>query len=106
MNRDCTTTIRGIAILTIIIGHIGVSGFDLRAFNPFGGIGVAMFLFLSGYGLTESYKNNGLGGFWRKKNLKNSHTIPYIDSHISRCHAYIPIRITNTDTTHPKILVY
>ena len=76
MNRECTTTIRGIAILIIIIGHVGVSGFDLRVFNPLGGIGVAMFLFLSGYGLTESYKNNGLGGFWRKKFLRI--VIPYL----------------------------
>ncbi len=76
MGRDCTTTIRGIAILIIIIGHVGVSGFDHRVFNPFGGIGVAMFLFLSGYGLTESYKKNGLGGFWRKKVLRI--VIPYL----------------------------
>lgn len=76
MGRDCTTTIRGIAILIIIIGHVGVSGFDLRVFNPFGGIGVAMFLVLSGYGLTESYKKNGLSGFWRKKVLRI--VIPYL----------------------------
>lgn len=76
MNRESTTTIRGIAILIIIIGHVGVSGFDLRVFNPFGGIGVAMFLFLSGYGLTESYKNNGLRGFWKKKILRI--VIPYL----------------------------
>jgi peptidoglycan/LPS O-acetylase OafA/YrhL len=76
MNKDCTTTIRGIAILIIIIGHVGVSGFDIRIFNPFGGIGVAMFLFLSGYGLTESYKKNGFGGFWRKKILRI--VIPYL----------------------------
>ena len=76
MNKDCTTTMRGIAILIIIIGHVGVSGFDIRFFNPFGGIGVAMFLFLSGYGLTESYKKNGLDGFWRKKILRI--LIPYL----------------------------
>lgn len=76
MNKECTTTIRGIAILIIIIGHVGVSGFDIRLFNPFGGIGVAMFLCLSGYGLTESYKKNGLEGFWRKKILRIA--IPYI----------------------------
>lgn len=75
-NRDCTSTLRGIAILIIIIGHIGVSGFDCRVFNPLGGIGVAMFLFLSGYGLTESYKNNGLSNYWKKKVVRIA--IPYL----------------------------
>lgn len=39
-------------------------------FTPFGGIGVAMFLFLSGYGLNESWKKNGLKSFWKKKVLR------------------------------------
>lgn len=75
-NRNCTSTLRGIAILIIMMGHIGVSGFDFRVFNPFGGIGVAMFLFLSGYGLTESYKENGLSNFWKKKMMRIA--IPYL----------------------------
>ena len=75
-NRDCTTTIRGLAILLIIIGHVGVSGFGYRIFNPFGGIGVAIFLFLSGYGLTESYKKSGLERFWGKKIMRIG--IPYL----------------------------
>lgn len=75
-NRNCTSTLRGIAILIIMVGHIGVSGFDFRFFNPFGGIGVAMFLFLSGYGLTESYKENGLRYFWKKKMMRIA--IPYL----------------------------
>ena len=36
-----------------------------RIFTPLGGIGVAMFLILSGYGLNESFKKNGLDGFWK-----------------------------------------
>ena len=75
-NKQCTTALRGLAILIIMIGHVGVSGFECRYFNPFGGIGVAMFLFLSGYGLTESYKKNGLDSFWKKKALRI--TIPYL----------------------------
>lgn len=31
------------------------------------GIGVALFLILSGYGLTESYKRKGLLVFWKSK---------------------------------------
>ena len=75
-NRKCTTTLRGLAILIIMIGHVGVSGFNCRYFNPFGGIGVAMFLFLSGFGLAESFKKNGLDGFWKKKVLRIA--IPYL----------------------------
>lgn len=38
-----------------------------RVFTPLGGIGVAMFLILSGYGLNESFKRNGIEGFWMKR---------------------------------------
>jgi peptidoglycan/LPS O-acetylase OafA/YrhL len=52
-------------MLLIILCHTGdhVS----RIFTPFGGIGVAMFLFLSGFGLNESYKKIGLKSFWPKR---------------------------------------
>lgn len=75
-NKQCTATLRGLAILIILVGHVGVSGFGCRLFNPWGGIGVAMFLFLSGYGLTESYKKNGLDSFGKKKALRIA--IPYL----------------------------
>lgn len=41
-----------------------------------GGVGCAIFLFLSGYGLSESYKKNGLKGFWKKKMLRV--VLPYV----------------------------
>lgn len=41
-----------------------------RIFTPFGGIGVAMFLLLSGYGLNESYQKNGLERFWSKRFIR------------------------------------
>ena len=41
-----------------------------RIFTPLGGIGVSMFLILSGYGLNESFKKNGLDGFWKKRFLR------------------------------------
>ena len=44
-------------------------------FTPFGGTGVALFLFISGYGLSESYKKNGLSNYWKKKILRV--LIPY-----------------------------
>lgn len=49
--------------------------FGLRIFTPLGGIGVALFLILSGYGLTESYKRKGLQFFWKSK--FNKIWIPY-----------------------------
>lgn len=61
-----TNCLRGVAILLIMVGHItGTMG--VRWFTPLGGIGVALFLFLSGFGCNESYKHKGLDGFWWKK---------------------------------------
>jgi peptidoglycan/LPS O-acetylase OafA/YrhL len=63
MSRDYTNSLRGVAILFIILQHTS----SLRIFTPLGGIGVALFLLLSGYGLTESYQKTGLRNFWKKK---------------------------------------
>lgn len=58
--------IKGIAILAIMLSHIG--NFSGKTwFTPLGGIGVAIFLACSGYGLTKSYEKNGLQRYWRKK---------------------------------------
>ena len=38
-----------------------------RAFNILGSLGVAAFLFISGFGINESYKKNGLKQFWHKR---------------------------------------
>lgn len=51
----------------VILMHSSCN-FGLRIFTPLGGIGVALFLILSGYGLTESYKKKGLH-FFGKANL-------------------------------------
>ena len=61
-----TSVYRGYAILIIMLCHIA-GCWNFVGFTPFGGIGVAMFLFLSGYGLNESWKKNGLKSFWKKK---------------------------------------
>lgn len=60
-----TTSLKGIAIVIIILCH--TMGCFTRVFTPLGGIGVAMFLILSGYGLNESFKRNGIEGFWVKR---------------------------------------
>lgn len=69
MSVNYTTFIRGIAILLIILMHTSC-GMGLRHFTPLGGIGVALFLILSGYGLAESYKRDGTVNFWKKKILR------------------------------------
>lgn len=83
LDREYTNQLRGFAMLIILFGHI--SGFfnqlnfafiDNRYFTPLGGVGTAIFLFLSGYGLSESYKSKGLASFWKKKGLRL--ILPYV----------------------------
>lgn len=61
-----TTAMKGIAILCVLFGHVANS-WGVRWFTPLGGIGVSMFLIMSGYGLTLSYKKKGLQSFWKKR---------------------------------------
>jgi len=57
---------KGIAILLVLISHIG--NFSGKTwFTPLGGIGVAIFLFCSGYGVMTSYHAKGLKGYWKNK---------------------------------------
>ena len=68
MDRNYTTAIKGFSILTVVWAHSGamlsVGGIQFVA-----GIGVALFLMCSGYGLEISYEKNGLIGFWKKRLL-------------------------------------
>lgn len=73
---NTTTALKGIAILIIFFHHVGVNGYFCHYFNPLGGIGVAMFLFLSGFGISESYKKSQLSHYWRKKIVRI--LIPYL----------------------------
>ena len=56
-------------MLIIMLCHC-TGEFAFRPFTPLGGIGVAIFLFLSGFGLNESYKKDGINHFWKKKLLR------------------------------------
>lgn len=67
LSKDYTTAIKGLAMILIILGHLSWSW--TRFFTPFGGIGVALFLIVSGYGLNVSYQKYGLTDFWRKRFL-------------------------------------
>ena len=75
MSKDHTSMIKGIAILMVILNHMG-GKFGIRYLTPLGGIGVAMFLICSGYGLVISYKKNGIKNYWSKKII--GVLIPYI----------------------------
>lgn len=75
---------RGIAALYVILCHMA-GAFGIRYLTPLGGVGVAIFLISSGYGLNESYKkhkrlvkdelqNKNIvsvgGGYWRNKLIR------------------------------------
>ena len=63
MSVQHTNICRAVAAIIIILQHVA-GGFGIRYLTPLGGIGVAIFLILSGYGLNESYKKkkSGVGG--------------------------------------------
>lgn len=74
MSKEFTTAIKGFVIISVIWAHssarLGVGGIQFIA-----GIGVALFLICSGYGLEISYQNRGLKSFWKNRVLKLC--IPY-----------------------------
>ena len=75
LSVDLMQAAKGFAIVIIMAGHIG-NLFGVRFLNPLGSLGVAMFLFASGYGLQLSFLEKGLSKFWSKKVLKV--WIPYV----------------------------
>lgn len=60
LSYDSTNQMRGVAIILVILGH-------LDYITNAGAWGVAIFLILSGFGVTQSYMKNGLSGFFRKR---------------------------------------
>ena len=76
MSKSHTNICRGIAAIIIICQHVA-GGFGIRYLTPLGGIGVAVFLILSGYGLSESFKRKGIGGgYWKHKFIRV--LLPYL----------------------------
>lgn len=67
LSHDNTDAIRGVLALGIVVFHVILSQNVSPIFNLWGGLCVAIFLILSGYGINESYKKNGLEGYWQKK---------------------------------------
>lgn len=66
IDYQSSTAMRGVAILLILVGHISGT-FSTVVFTPLASAGVSLFLILSGYGLSESFKRNGLTNYWPKK---------------------------------------
>lgn len=66
--RSHTTCVRGICVLLIAIFHVLLTWDGMpRYINLTGSVCVAAFLFLSGYGIHESYKKSGLAHYWTKR---------------------------------------
>lgn len=67
LDMSVTKQAKGLAIIMVIISHLSSIDPKWNIFNSFGKIGVAIFLFVSGYGLIKSYAKNGLEDFWHKR---------------------------------------
>lgn len=68
LSIESSTILKGIAIICIVVSHICTP--YTRLTTPLGGIGVAIFLILSGYGLERSYQNDSVKSmkcWWRKR---------------------------------------
>ena len=61
MDRNYTTAIKGFSILTVVWAHSGAR-ISVGGIQFIAGIGVALFLMCSGYGLEISHEKNGLVG--------------------------------------------
>lgn len=68
LDRNYTTAIKGFSIITVVWAHSGAM-LSVGGIQFIAGVGVALFLICSGYGLEISYEKNRLKGFWRKRLL-------------------------------------
>lgn len=60
LDKNTSNQIKGLAISLVLIGHAGLV-------SNAGAWGVSIFLFLSGFGLYQSYSRNGIGSFFSKR---------------------------------------
>lgn len=65
--KDTTTVFKGVAILMIVMGHVGQLVPFSRPFTPLGAIGVALFLLCSGFGIEKSFQKIGRKDYWKKR---------------------------------------
>ena len=67
LSRTNTQAIKGFAAIGIFVFHILLK-YDMSSLlNMWGGLFVAVFLILSGYGLEESFRRKGLENYWAKR---------------------------------------
>ena len=92
LSRTNSQQIKGVAILLVILGHMG-------AISYAGAYGVGIFLILSGFGLTLSYLKSGTQNFIRKR--FNKIIIPYAIITL----AWFLIQILRHNTSYSGILV-
>ena len=71
LSRQNTLWMQGVSALLIMLMYfvMQLEGYP-RFFNIFGSVAVAVFLFISGFGINESYKINGINSFWKKRFLR------------------------------------
>lgn len=67
LSRTNTQALKGVAAIGIFVFHILLRYNISPLFNMWGGLCVAVFLILSGFGLEESFREKGLDGFWQKR---------------------------------------
>lgn len=89
LSKENTLCAQGMSALAIMIMHfvMQIDGYP-RFLNILGGEGVAVFLFVSGFGLNESYKKTGLDGYIKKRFLRViipcwivfAFRLPYLDT--------------------------
>lgn len=67
--RECSITLKGIAIALVIFGHRGL-------IDGSGSWGVLIFLMLSGYGISKSALKKGLNDYWQNRVI--GVLVPYV----------------------------
>lgn len=78
-DRQLTEQLKGVAILLVVLGHLFVTKFfntSIHAVNYLGAQGVAIFLILSGYGLTQSFFIKGMDRTFLLRRVKTV-LLPY-----------------------------
>ena len=62
---------KGIAILLVLLAYVGSAYFGIGALAPLAGVGSVMFLFMSGFGLSESFLwKQGVPHYWENRIIK------------------------------------
>lgn len=97
MDKNYTNALKGFSIFTVIWAH-GGGQLGIRGIQFVAGVGVSLFLILSGYGLEQSYIKNGLKGFWLKRIIKLS--LPLLIINLLRI---MPLKMIGIDRFWPEI---